>query len=119
MALIRVRAPARGFLVVNKASFGVSAKGIKTSLFKPMARVWHIIVFLCLWSGSHSFAKSQKYALFWHYFVTLNKNSVPVALIRGRSVPLHTHLHRLSAIMVNRGIGFVPIGSICIEYGYG
>jgi len=36
MALIRVRSPARGFLVVNKAIFGVSAKGIKTSLFRRL-----------------------------------------------------------------------------------
>jgi hypothetical protein len=94
--------------VANEASFGVSVKGIKTNPFKPMARARHIIVFLLLWRGCRSFAKSQKcqkYALFSHCFVELNKNAVPVALIMGSSMPWCMLLCRVLAIMavkVNR-----------------
>jgi hypothetical protein len=95
MALIRVRAPARGFLVVNKAIFGVSGKDLKRVLFVAMARARLIIAFLRHSPGSHSFANSQKYAFFWHYFVPFHKNGVSVALIRGRSVLMYTPLHRL------------------------
>ena len=104
MALIRVRSPARGFLVVNKAIFGVSAKGIKTSLF------WRLLIMINRLVCSRVRASYTGHGLGMVIWLKM----VIVGIAQGLSMRCYVLLDRLLATMVHRVYRLVLMGSLCI-----